>query len=89
MRITAGDARAQWTRAPQPSNGSSTGANVKTATVETRLTRWVKQERDGDLSSVAIPEKFIGDHDLTGAVKLYRSAVPQPKSCQKTVVLGD
>ena len=62
---------------------------MKTATVQTRLTRWVKQERDGDLFNVAIPEKFIGDHDLTGVVKLYRSAVPQPKSCQKTVVLGD
>ena len=54
MRITAGDARAQWTRAPQPSNGSSTGANVKTATVETRLTRWiaVRDLVEGTLSRI-------------------------------------
>ena len=57
--------------------------------LESRLTRWVEQEGDGDLSSVATPEKLVGDRDPAGAVKRHRSAVPQTKSRHVTIMLGD
>ena len=57
--------------------------------LESCLAFRIEQKRYRDFPTVRRTKKFVCNRDPTGAVELHGSAVPQTKSRDITVVLGD